>query len=263
MSIVWSLLDLFGKNSDVAQLEIRVQNLEEDEILYEVWEGIGTSSSGQVTVYTQSAVIFSRYEDGMDAICVQTDTQGRPIDQLAKTSSGAPIQVSSFDSSGNYTLTGTPASDSAIIYFLKIQSRYKSNIPLDKIADVYDVDDGYAPVPSREIVASENLVSGNFVNIWLDGATLKARRADATSISTRAHGFVLNSFTSGTNAYVYFDLFNVLSGLTPGSIQYLSTSPGAVTETPPTGSGNIVQQLGVATATNEMYVEISQPVILY
>ena len=63
------------------------------------------------------------------------------------------------------------------------------------------------------VPAYENLSAGDFVNIFLDSGTAKARKADATSISKRAVGFVLEAVSAGQNATVYKEGSNTaLSG---------------------------------------------------
>lgn len=115
---------------------------------------------------------------------------------------------------------------------------------------------------TKVIQASENLAAGDFVNVH-NSTGLRVRKADASN-GRVAHGFVLNSVTSGQNATVYYGNLNTgVSGLTVGDELYLSGSTaGAVTATPPSTSGHTVQRLGVATGTTEMLVEIQTPVEL-
>jgi hypothetical protein len=96
---------------------------------------------------------------------------------------------------------------------------------------------------------SEALVAGNMVNIWVDGATTKVRKANATDDTKPAMGFVLESFPSG-DAKVYLAGVNdSLASLTIGTLYYLSAaSGGAVTATAPTATGNIIQEIGRAAA---------------
>ena len=101
------------------------------------------------------------------------------------------------------------------------------------------------------IATSETLAAGDKVNIWNNGGTANVRKADASSAGKEAHGFVLAAFTHPTSATVYFEGSNTgVSGRTPGK-QYLSTTAGTTTTTPPSGSGNVIQVVGFATsATN-------------
>lgn len=109
---------------------------------------------------------------------------------------------------------------------------------------------------TKVIVTSENLSAGDWVNVWNDSGTLKARKADATTNGKVADGFVLSTVTSGNNATVYFRGTNTQkSGLTVGSIYFLHTTAGGETTTAPTGAGNIVQVLGKAVSATEIEFE--------
>lgn len=114
------------------------------------------------------------------------------------------------------------------------------------------------------ITASENLASGAKVSVWDDAGTRKARNADATAAGKEADGFVLEAVASGQPATVYFEGRNTaLTGLTVGARYYLSAStPGAVTATPPSGSGNVVQYLGKAVSATSVAFEATDGVIL-
>lgn len=97
------------------------------------------------------------------------------------------------------------------------------------------------------IVASEALSAGDLVNVWNDAGTPKVRKADNTSAGKEANGFVLASFSGGASATVYFEGSNTQkSGLT-GGVVYLGAA-GGTTQTPPTGSGEVVQRVGFATS---------------
>ena len=110
-------------------------------------------------------------------------------------------------------------------------------------------------------VANGALAAGDFVYI---DATGKAAKADASNPAKKAQGYVLAAVTNGANASVYFDDINsALTGLTAGSEYYLSaTTPGTVTATPPSASGNIVQKVGFAKDANNIHVRFSDPIQL-
>lgn len=114
------------------------------------------------------------------------------------------------------------------------------------------------------VVASEALGAGDYVNIWNDAGTAKARLADASDPAKEANGFVLAAVSLGNNATVYQnDENNQVSGMTPGTAQYLSAStPGGIVETPPSGSGNIVQYLGKAASATALETNIARPIEL-
>jgi len=116
---------------------------------------------------------------------------------------------------------------------------------------------------TKVLPASEALAAGDFVNIFNDAGTVKVRKADATVAGKEANGFVLSAVTAGNDATVYFEgTNNQLSGLTGGSVYFLSTTAGAVSSTAPSSSGNVVQRIGRALSATEINVEFSTPIVL-
>lgn len=112
------------------------------------------------------------------------------------------------------------------------------------------------------VTASEALSAGDYVNIWNDAGTPKARKADATSSGKEADGFVLSAVSSGASASVYHEGANTsVSGLTIGGRYYLSTTPGAGTTTPPDGAGNVLQYLGRAVSATKLVFEADEGII--
>jgi hypothetical protein len=109
-------------------------------------------------------------------------------------------------------------------------------------------------VPSLTVVASEALSAGDFVNLYSNGGTLNVRRANAAT-GLRAHGFVLSAVASGANASVNTIGVNIaVSGQTIGDV-FLQTSPGQAGATVPSGSGQIVQNLGTALSATSINFE--------
>ncbi len=111
---------------------------------------------------------------------------------------------------------------------------------------------------------SEIISAGDFVNIFDDAGTTKVRKADAGT-NKAADGFMLAATQSAETGLVYLGRFNnQLGDLTGGTKYYLSdTTPGAVTNTPPTnGTGKISQFLGRATNHTTLIVEINRPIEL-
>lgn len=111
-----------------------------------------------------------------------------------------------------------------------------------------------APVAAQPITTSQALAAGDLVNVW-NSSGAKVRKADATAAGKAAHGFVLAAVANGAVAAVHFDgILSGLSGLTPGLIFYLDTTPGLITATAPAteGSGAVVQEIGVAISASEI-----------
>ena len=118
-----------------------------------------------------------------------------------------------------------------------------------------------ADVATRE--ASEALTAGNVVNCYNATGTCKVRKADATAAGKECTGFVLANVNQSANAMVYFEgVITGLVGLTPGARYYLDTTAGAITATPPTGAGKIVQCIGIAISDTEISFEPQEPVTL-
>lgn len=108
------------------------------------------------------------------------------------------------------------------------------------------------------VATSENLAAGDFVNLYNNGGTINARKADANA-NRVAHGFVLANVTSPANATVYYgDVNNQVSGLTVGATYFLSETAGGVVTPAPTTAGSIVQRLGVAQSATELVVDIEE-----
>lgn len=114
---------------------------------------------------------------------------------------------------------------------------------------------------TRTVTAGETLAAGNL--IYLD-STPEAFKADANSDSKAAIGFVLSGITAAATGTAYFGsgMITGLSSLTPGAKYYLSTTPGGITTTKPSGAGDIIQQIGVAVSTTELYFEPQDAILL-
>jgi len=113
------------------------------------------------------------------------------------------------------------------------------------------------------LTASENLAAGDLVNVYSNVGVASCRKADASNGRT-ADGFVIANVLSDQPASVYFEGLNdQKSALTIGANQYLSgTTPGGVTETPPSTAGYIVQKVGKAHSATAFSFEPQQPITL-
>lgn len=116
---------------------------------------------------------------------------------------------------------------------------------------------------TASLVASEALSANDLVNVWNSSGTPKIRKADASTSGKEAHGFVLSAVSSGASGTVYFEGTNSgLTGLTAGVLFLSAATPGAATATAPSGSGNIVQRVGVATAATAFNFDMGTPIVL-
>jgi hypothetical protein len=117
---------------------------------------------------------------------------------------------------------------------------------------------------SKTVLASEAIPAGALVNVYNNAGTLNVRKADATAAGKEANGFCVSAISSGQSGLVYFEgTITGASGLTPGGRCYTSAaSPGAITQTPPSASGNVIQFVGVAVSATEVSFEAEDGVIL-
>lgn len=119
-----------------------------------------------------------------------------------------------------------------------------------------------APIGPDYIEASEDILHGQFVNVFDDGGIAKVRLADA-SVPYRADGWFAVSAKAGDRLQIQRGGMNpYLEGLTPGEEYALShTDPGGVValSSATTTAGHIVQVLGTASSDMAMLVEIQEP----
>ncbi|MDO7847646.1 hypothetical protein Q5H92_14855 [Hymenobacter sp. M29] len=101
---------------------------------------------------------------------------------------------------------------------------------------------------------SEAITAGDQVNVYNVSGTGTVRKAIATSLATKAHGYALTTASSGANVQVSFDdLNNLGTALTPGE-QFLSaTTAGKTTTTAPSTSGQVVQKVGIASSATTLH----------
>lgn len=113
-----------------------------------------------------------------------------------------------------------------------------------------------------QIITSESLAAGDFINVFNNSGVATVRKADASTTGKFAHGYVLESSNGGDPCTVYFEGTNTqVTGATPGQ-NFLSTTAGGFAPTAPTGAGNVVQRLGVAVSSTEINFERSQAFVL-
>lgn len=124
------------------------------------------------------------------------------------------------------------------------------------------VDPSYANTIS--VLVDEDLPAGSYVNIFSDNGVAKIRLASAVSVDFQAHGYVSENWLVGDIALVYLEGTNDIEGTgnVPIGTLFLSTVPGHYTDTPPTGSGHIVQKLGYSFCGCAIQTEIGLTVQL-
>lgn len=110
----------------------------------------------------------------------------------------------------------------------------------------------------------ENLTAGDYVNIFDDGGTVKARKADNTN-GRDAHGYVKDTVISPAAVNVFFEGANAnLSTLIEGGRVYLGVTGGVIQTAlnPDTETGKIHQFLGIALSETEVNTDIDDCILL-
>jgi hypothetical protein len=110
-------------------------------------------------------------------------------------------------------------------------------------------------------VAEVAITAGQAVNLYSSGGQLRARLADASSGLTLANGISTSAATAGSPVEINWmrGFISSIGGLTPGSSYWLSTTPGAIQDFPPSG---VTQQfLGIATSSQGFIMDIAQAAV--
>jgi len=108
-----------------------------------------------------------------------------------------------------------------------------------------------------------DLLANDVVYLHLVTAVLTADKADATDATKRAQGYVKAGTTAGDDCTVYLDSKLPGTALTPGAKYYLTTTPGTVSATAPSASGNMVQCVGEAVSATAIKFDPDKiPVVL-
>ena len=115
------------------ELDTRLTNLENNDTIYQLFQYVGTSTSGQITVPTEAA-IYDFYNDGIvDAIVVKADANQNPTTELSTNANSDIVHVVALNGTGAYTLTSTPSFPACIIYYIIIKDEFKSNVPYTSV----------------------------------------------------------------------------------------------------------------------------------
>ncbi len=96
-----------------------------------------------------------------------------------------------------------------------------------------------------------------------DGQVGKASAADGTLENATVIGFANSTVSANSSVKVIVVGLKTLSSLNPGDLFFLSDStPGAITTTPPSGTGKAVTRVGEASTATDFAIHIEPPVLL-
>jgi len=128
---------------------------------------------------------------------------------------------------------------------------------------------GDPDLSKHSVIASENTSPGQPVYISSSNTVSLADASDpakSTVIGLLLVGASANSvcvvLTEGS--VLQSDWTDVIgtANLSPGAIYYLATTPGQLTETPPTGDGDTIVRVGVAITEQKLDIEVNEVAIL-
>jgi len=103
--------------------------------------------------------------------------------------------------------------------------------------------------------AAEDITSNQLIAFWDSGAGLKVRLANATDNTRVAVGYCSTAsgvLTGGVGEFVLGTGVPLFAGLTIGAHYWLSTTAGAISNTPAVAAGNVEQYVGIAISTTEL-----------
>lgn len=104
--------------------------------------------------------------------------------------------------------------------------------------------------------ALENISAGQLVSFTNSAGELGAQKANATDNTKpcRAFCYTPGGVTSGNyGEFMLMGIVPYLTGMTPGTAYYLSTTSGQYTTAAPSTVGNIAQEVGYALTSNTLY----------
>jgi hypothetical protein len=141
-------------------------------------------------------------------------------------------------------------------------SPWSATFPVSVDAPADDFEDAVDAAGGRDLIASEDLASGDLVNLHTVTGAVRMRKADADDTSKPAHGFVRAAVATAATGKFYGPgrTNNALSGLTPGATYWLSTAAGGVAGAAPSGAGNSNQEVGQALSATELLFAPLKPV---
>ena len=123
---------IFSQAGLDSALNNRVTNLENNEYKILYFETI-SSTTGTITKPTGATILLDQFYSGGDAL-VETLSNGQPTGQSPLTIGGTVVSVTSFDTSGNYVLSGTPSAyPVALVYIFKIKAIDLPNLNMTNI----------------------------------------------------------------------------------------------------------------------------------
>jgi hypothetical protein len=167
-----------------------------NEVFVSYWEAV-SSASGAITLKAGASVKLDAFQDLEDAV-VSSVTSGKPDFNAAVTAGGARVSTT-FDTSGNYVLSGTPSSYPVAIVWRVIISEADIDFANDQII-IEDIErPGGGGAVSSVFGRTGAITATTNDYTW---AQINKATSDIADITTKSH----TSLSSiGTNTHAQID----------------------------------------------------------
>ena len=151
--------------------------------------------------------------------------------------------------------------------FTMTRSPYSNNFRglVDALLDLKEGFPTFAPFQvGFNATAFQDITDGDALFMRTsDGQVGKASAADGTLENATVIGFANSTVSANSSVKVVVVGLKTLSSLNPGDLFFLSDSTaGAITTTPPSGSGKAVTRVGEASTATDFAIHIEPPVLL-
>ena len=151
--------------------------------------------------------------------------------------------------------------------FTMTRSPYANNFRglVDALLDLKEGFPTFAPLQvGFNATAFQDITDGDALFMRTsDGQVGKASAADGTLENATVIGFANSTVSANSSVKVIVVGLKTLSSLNPGGLFFLSDSTaGAITTTPPSGTGKAVTRVGEASTATDFAIHIEPPVLL-
>jgi hypothetical protein len=143
---------------------------------------------------------------------------------------------------------------------------YSGDISEIQVGDTLDANFEGVSCKNEDLV--NPIPKGTLVNVYNGiGGILSCKLADSTAGADQflCDGVTMENIAAGGTHYGLVRMDGIaddVSGVSvKGTIYYLGAA-GACTDTPPTGSGDVVQRLGKAVSSSQLQLQIQLPIYL-
>ena len=137
---------------------------------------------------------------------------------------------------------------------------------VDAIIDLKDGFPVFAPSSDGfDAECFEDVADGDALYMrTTDGKVGKASAADGTIENALVVGFAKTAASTGDQVKVLVAGLKTMPGaIDPGKVYFLSaTTPGAITTTAPSGSGEAVTRVGEGATTTDFSIQLEPPILL-